>query len=242
MTKNKTTVSIVVSLLAFAFLSGRALATGESELSHKQPLSSETVWRPEVEELQWSDIRPAEIDKSWLDSDYSDQDFVVARGLAGSTKRRAIEAYILPRIEKKLHLDNDWQRRVAVRRIQYEMKRTPVIVDRFQQTFFKQAGDEQIEAFTREALLVDISDDNLARLVRPVRRDIHRRQHARTGALTFASVVVSIACVVCWVGSRFFNRFTQGYYVWPIRLVTAAVLLTTLGLTAGFTFSILRAL
>ena len=99
-----------------------------------------------------------------------------------------------------------------------------------------------MEAFTREALLLDVSQGNLARLVSPIRRDLHRRESVRLGTLTVASVVIGIICMTCWIGSRFFNRVTQGYYVWPIRLVTAAVLLTSFGLAAGMTFSILRAL
>ena len=208
----------------------------------KIQLDAETCWAPEVAELDWSEIQPAEIDKSWLHEDYDEQGFVVVRGVSGKTIDKAIEEHILPVVRQKVRLKNPRQLRTAARRIEHELKRRSIVVDRFQQTFYKQVGDERIEAFTREAVLLDLSKDKMSRLIRPVRWEVHQSQKIRQGTLVVFVGVIAFVGFVCWLFSRFFNRLTRGYYVWPVRLVTATVLLGSFCLAAGITFSILRAL
>ena len=237
--KTRTLTTWLVALLTVA-ICGAGFA--DDSLIPNELLSSDTVWSAAAEELEWSEVRPAEVDKSWLESDYSDQNFEVVRGVKGTVIDKAIADHILPKIESRLRIDSDWERETAIRRIKHELRRTPIIVDRFEQTFYKSVGDESIEAFTREALLLDVSKENLAKIARPVRREVHHSNHIRRGALTFFVVVITIVCLICWMLYRFFNRITRGYYVWPIRLVTAMILLGSFSMAAGITLTILRAL
>lgn len=236
------TRTLTIWLVALLTLATCGAGFADDSLIPNELLGSETVWSTAVEELDWSEVQPAEVDKSWLESDYSDQNFEVVRGVKGAVIDKAITDHILPRIENRLHIRNDRERQTAIRRIKHELRRTPIIVDRFEQTFYKSVGDDPIEAFTREAILLDVSKENLSKIARPVRREVHHSSHIRRGALTFFIVVISIVCLVCWMLYRFFNRITQGYYVWPIRLVTAMILLGSFSLAAGITLTILRAL
>ena len=231
-----------VWLVAILTLATCGAGFADDSLIPNELLGSDTVWSAAVEELDWSEVRPAEADKSWLESDYSEQNFEVVRGVKGFVLDKAVAEHILPRIENRLRIHSDQERQTAIRRIKHELRRTPIIVDRFEQTFYKSVGDEQIEAFTREAILLDVSKSNLSKIARPVRWEVHHSNRIRRGALTFFVVVISIVCLVCWMLYRFFNRITQGYYVWPIRLVTAMVLLGSFSLAAGITLTILRAL
>jgi hypothetical protein len=211
-------------------------------------LSAELVWSPTVNELAWSEIQPSTIDKAWLDSDYLDtsgmsEDHAVARGLADVEPaiQVATNKHILPRLRKYVRLE-PWSINVARTRITSELQRSSIIVDEFSQTFYRSVGDEQLPAFTREALLLDLSDKNIKSLARSVDHAIHRNQRVRSGAFKFAFAAVAITCVVCWIVGRFLNRLTQGYYVWPIRLATGMVLLVSFGLTARIALTILQAL
>lgn len=204
------------------------------------------VWSPIVEQLGWSDIRPHSLRKPWLASPPGlGPDQVVVKGVAGSGQSaasRAVDEQLLPRLATRMELKAPWQRRIATRRIQHELQRGPLIVDRFEQTFLKTVEGDQYEVFTRDAVLLDLSPENMRNLGRHVHRDLRRGGQVRTGALAFAAIVISIGAVVCWIGTTFLDRVTQGYYVWPIRLTAAVIMLGTLGTAAGITFSILQTL
>ena len=62
-----------------------------------------------------------------------------------------------------------------------------------------------------------------------------------TGLFTLLPLAVLVILFVCWLLSRILNSVTRGYYVWPIRLGTATLMLLAMGVTAGITVSILHA-
>lgn len=219
---------------------------------HSQQASSEAIvavenaWRPEAEELEWSRIEPVSLDVNWLQSDGGQgEGFAVVRGVANTDHAAlnlAIEEQIMPWIEQRLPLDRPWKRHVAVRRLHRELQRSDVIQDRVEQTFYRAIDDEEHVAFTRDAVLVNISNDSMDRLMRPIRHDLRRGQKIRSGAFSFMAIVLGISSCVCWVGSRFIDRVTNGYYVWPIRLATATLLLAVFGATVGIAMSMLHTL
>lgn len=208
---------------------------------HDGLLDPALVWSPAVEELDWSAVRPDVADKPWLTGTV-DSDRIVVRGVADSIDETVITQYLLPRLVSQLGIKSNWQQRVAERSIRYELKRSPIIADRFQQTFYKTVGDEQHVVFTREAVLLDLSKANLAQIARPIRSDLRGREHLRGKAFNLAAIIISISSVACWMGYTYLNRVTQGYYVWPIRLTTAALMVGSVSLAAGVTLSILTSL
>ncbi len=211
-------------------------------------LTADVVWRSNVGELEWSRVQPAlttVAEKTWLtdDYDFDSTDHVVVKGVAGSqpAMRRAVNEHILPLIENHVEIKSVWDRQLARRRIQRELARVDdIVLDNFSQTFYRQAGDEEIEVFTREALLLDLSLSIMAPIAHDIQRDLHRVHRVRSDAFGFGGIAMIAVFVVCWIASRFLNRVTRGYYVWPIRVVTGLVVLSSLGLTAGIAVSILR--
>jgi hypothetical protein len=131
-----------------------------------------------------------------------------------------------------------------MKRVMRELRRTDsrLITDRVEQTFYRSVGNDQIAAFTREAIQLDLAADNLKDLRREVRGTVRHNRRVVTRTLTLALVAFFVTCVMCWMGSRFFDRLTQGYYVWPIRLATTCLLLASVGITANFALAVLRSL
>lgn len=243
----------VVSIFCFCGTSAIAQQNPTSppsppSVSSSSSLDADAVWQAEVVELAWSKVVPAletVSEKTWLADDYQlDGDRVVVKGVAGSqpAMRRAVNDYILPRVEQEVRIKSIWDRQVARQRIYRELERIEIVVDEFSQTFYRQVGDEEVEVFTREAVLLNLSDSNIEPIVHDIRHDLRRVQRVRSEAIGFVGIAMTVAFIVCWIASRFLNRVTRGYYVWPIRLVTGLVLLSSLGLTAGIAFSILRAI
>ena len=225
----------------------------EQETSHNSGLSAAQVWKPEIEELEWSDVQPASLHKPWLDKDYLAwnklaENQVVAYGVAETEPAIHVAAakHILPRLE--MRLEAPWKRHFAMRTIlrslenDLERGNEQLVVDHASQTFFRSIGDEQMAAFTREAVLLDVSEDNLHDLRHDIRRSIRRNERVIQRTFTLAGIAIAVAIVVCWMGSRFFDRVTQGYYVWPIRFATAAVFVAAIGVTGMLTLSILQSL
>lgn len=222
-------------------------ATAIRQAAHAS-LDASAAWHSEVENLKWSKVTPAldsDARKNWVVDGYEPKpDQVVVKGVTDSRPalERAINEHILPKVERSASIGSAWDRQLARRRIEKELERVDVVVDQFSQTFYRQVGSDEIEVFTREAVLLDLADAKLEPIVRGVRRDLNRGKRFRSEAFGFFGISMSVACLVCVFASRFLNRVTRGYYVWPIRLVTGLAFLSCLGLTAGIAFSILRAI
>ena len=184
------------------------------------------------------------VNERWVTADPSTDEFVVVRGTSPADSAIIVGArkHVLPRIleHPRLRSVSKWERRIAEKAVRKGLNRSPIIEDRFRQTFYKTINDERHEAFSREALLLNLSKKNVDEIAHAVHRDVRRGRRIRSEAIGFSSVAVFVTCVLCWIGYTFFNRVTQGYYVWPIRLVTTGVLLLTVTLAAGITIAILN--
>lgn len=186
------------------------------------------------------------VNERWVTDDAAKEDRVVVRGTSPAESAISIAAqkHVLPRVLKhpRLRSTSRWERRIAEKRVRERLNKSPMIEDRFRQTFYKVIDDERHEAFSREALLLNLSKRNVNEIAQSVHRDVRRGRQIRSEAIGFSSAAVFVTFVLCWIGYTFFNRVTQGYYVWPIRLVTTGVLLATVTLAAGITISILNSL
>ena len=229
-------LAVSVALLAAAMTSA-ANATSESPMESIEP---ELAWSSAVGQMDWSSIQPAAVDKEWLEVGGVPAHHTVVRGVDETIHHIAIHDHILPEVTKQLKLSTPWQQRIATRRIQHELRRVPIVVDQFSQTFFRAVDDDEHQVFTRKAVLLNLSKENIEKLAKPVRREVHRAQHIRAQAVTFSLAFVGIMAFSCWIGHAFLNRITKGYYVWPLRLTTFTVLLGSITLAVGITFSILN--
>jgi|GEM_PF-3896425 len=211
-------------------------------------LTPDQVWSPIVEELDWSEVRPSSLDQRWLNQATATEsnEQIVVRGVADGNSAIDIAAakHVMPALEREMPLEAPWDRHFAMQRILAELNDpdSPMIVDSVSQTFFRSVGDEQISAFTREALLLNLSDENLHELRRDVSHAVHRNHRVLTETVSIVLVAFAVTIVVCWLGSRFLDRVTQGYYVWPIRFATSLVLLGSVAVTARFAFLVLKSL
>ena len=235
-------------LLTLAVSLASATETGHIDLgiapaTRHVEFTADQVWLPEVEQLEWSSVRPETIDREWLAEGFDLQNrYVVVRGVANTLESavdHSIEE-ILPRLD--INLDSWWKRYVVGRRVRRELKQSTLVEDQFSQTFVREGGGEQHEVFTREAMLLDLSGDNLHDLRRAAVRDLHRASSVRKKTFSVASVAIAVTLLITWLGARFLNAVTQGYYVWPVRFASVAVLLVSFGLTAGFMISMLRSM
>lgn len=208
-------------------------------------ISPDMAWRPEVEELSWSRVQASAAFPAWLEEDFQpDKDHFVARGVANGPQTAiqiAVEQHFLPHLAERLRLDQPWKRRIAQRQLNRHLPGSAVIVESYQESFFRAVDDGEHEAFTREAVLIHAGDEHIDRIARDIRHRIHRVEKARSAAYSFALVAVVITLIVCWLVARILNSFTRGYYVWPIRLGAATLMLLAMGITAGITVSILHA-
>lgn len=254
--QNALGIRLVVALLTSALVTLGAndcLADGRSAgrdvervRTHSPNLSAEQVWKPEIEELEWSEVSPSSIDEHWIQPNEEGSDQVVVRGVAGSESaiRIAAAKLILPRLSQSLRINSPWDRHFAMKRIMRELQQSgsELISDQVSQTFYRSVGNDQIAAFTREAILLDLSTDKLNKLRHQVRGTVRHNRRVVGETLTLAMVAFLVTCVTCWVGSRFFDRLTQGYYVWPIRIATTCLLLVSVGITMNFALVVLRSL
>ncbi len=220
-------------------------ATSPPQQQQDVAISPEMAWRPEVDELSWSRVQASEKFPAWLEEDFQPaKNQFVARGVANSPRTAvhvAIDQHLLPRLKETLRLDRPWKHRIAQRQLSRQLPNSSAIVESYQESFFRSVDDSEHEAFTREATLIDAGDEHLQRIARDIRHRIHRVENARTAAFAFALIAVLVILFVCWLLSRILNSVTRGYYVWPIRLGTATLMLLAMGVTAGITVSILHA-
>ena len=242
------TRSKVLCILLLTLTVGRAASTEAVHLGlgaelQDSEFTAEKVWLPEVEQLQWSSVRPESPDRDWLQDGFMPGSHqVVVRGVANTSQSaidKAVEQ-VLPRLN--IRLQSKWKRYVTSRRVRRELKRSSLVEDRFAQAFLREAAGEQHEVFTREALLLDLSDENLREVRLAVARDLHRASQVRKTTFSITAIAVAVTCLLTWLGARFLNVVTQGYYVWSVRFASAAVLLVSFGLTAGFMVSMLRSM
>lgn len=183
------------------------------------------------------------LDKSWVVSP-PHPNYVTVRGLAAhdvmgdsdDVMTEAMASVVLPRVQQRLGHRN-WGRRaeqIAMRRIRDAMDDF-IVVDRFRQTFYTSIGNDDHVALIREAILLDLQEDNVDAVAGPVLRDIRRIKRRSKSVMAISAVVILVTLLVCRLGYMFLNRVTQGYYVWPIRFATATVMLLALGVAATIT-------
>lgn len=190
------------------------------------------------------------LNKSWVASPPR-PNYVTVRGLAADdvmgesddVTTEAMKSVVLPRVRQRLG-QRHWGKRaeqLAMRRIRHAMEDF-LVVDRFRQTFYTSIGHEDHVALVREAILLDLQDDHVDAIAGPVARDMRRVQRRSKSAMVISTVVILVTLLISRLGYVFLNRVTQGYYVWPIRFATIAVVLTTVGAAATMTISILNSL
>ena len=224
--------TVVTLLLSLSIANGGMLQASE--------LEAESVWLPEVEELYHSDVEMP----SWLNAP---SELVVVRGLAGegeqSAESVAIHKVVFPRLmEKNGQKWTKWEHSIAEREMRHWLENSNVIVNRFEQPFFKTVDDQQYAAFTREALLLDLSEQNMAALQRRTRNAIFgTRRHWRS-TIGIAVGIVGSLLFACWFAFTVLDRITRGYYIGWLRLAAATTFLVSTGLAIHVMRIILRAL
>lgn len=195
-----------------------------------EDLDAKSVWAPEVEELYESEAATPD----WLVEESSE--LTVARGLAGNDKQSAlsiaIREKILPRmLEEQDSPWNELQQSVATAEIVRRLHDSGMILGQFEQPFYKMVDGERYEAFTREAILLDLSDDNMAYLRRKAHNAVHENAFFRNNTQRASVGIVGALFVVCWLAYWILDRLTKGYYVGLLRLMAAMVFLISAGLT-----------
>lgn len=174
------------------------------------------------------------------------EDQVVVRGLATSGSNQdaitlAIRTQILPRLAERGHvpMDEHWQRRHCESRLRRRLERGDLIVGRFAQEFFKDIDGESHLALSREAILLDVSADKLDSLAHKLAREIRHGRRSRRSALGISVFGVAVVLLLVWCAYRILDRITQGYFTWPLRLVSAVILLIAFGAAAKIALSVL---
>lgn len=224
---------------AFAALLGLFVFTAGGNLTATE-LEAKAVWLPEVEELYQSDVEVP----SWLKAP---TELVVVRGVRGggdeSAVSVAVREIILPELMKRSSRDwTDWELMIAKREIQRWLKHSNTIVKRFEQPFYKTVDDQRYDAFTREALLLDLSEQNLLRLHRRVQKAIQGTTRHWRGTMGLSVGIVGFLFFACWFACAVLDRLTRGYYNGWLRLTAATAFLMSAGLAIHVTRIILRAL
>jgi len=184
------------------------------------------------------------VDKPWADSfaefanQRPNQRWIVARpkgpcptvAAADEEARGSATAAILDIVRARLlqipGLWSDSNARWVANKIQAQLARGGLIKDRFLQRFDRPYG-----AFYRQAVLVDISQQNIDRLTRECVWGLQEQRE--TWARTAGSVVILMA--VIYVLYLFLNAYTKGYFTWRLR--TTSLALALLGILAVLFFT-----
>jgi len=195
-----------------------------------EDLDAKSVWAPEVEVLYETESTAP----PWLVDESSE--LTVARGVAGSEEQSALSIAIreklLPRLmEEQDSPWNEHEQSVATAEIVRSLHDVGMILEQFEQPFYKTVEGERYEAFKREAILLDLSDENLDYLRRKTRRAVHENAFIRNNTRRASVGIVGTLFVVCWFAYWILDRLTKGYYVGLLRLMAATVFLISAGLT-----------
>jgi len=184
------------------------------------------------------------VDKPWADSfaefanQRPNQRWLVARpkgpcptvAAADEEARGSATAAILDIVRARLlqipGLWSDSNARWVANKIQAQLARGGLITDRFLQRFDRPYG-----AFYRQAVLVDISQQNIDRLTRECVWGLQEQRE--TWARTAGSVVILL--VVIYALYLFLNAYTKGYFTWRLR--TTSLALALLGILAVLFFT-----
>lgn len=185
--------------------------------------------------------------KDWLDDSTPEADRTIVRGLPSGSHPdvidTAIQTEILPRIMEtgNIRMDRQWQAYQVRARLRRELlHESNTIVDRFEQKFYKLIDGERHLAVAREAILIDTSEANMKELARSVSRDLRHGREMRKRVLTVAIAFILGMLFFVWLVHGLLDRLTQGYFAWPLRLVSAAVLLISCGLAAKIAYTMLH--
>ncbi len=211
-------------------LTAFALCVCLAGIANAEELDAQSVWTPEVEELyEFQASGP-----SWLAEESSE--LTVARGVKDSEQQSAlsiaIRDLILPRmIEDRGSPLSEHEETVATAEIVRRLYDSEMILEEFEQPFYKVVDGERYEAFTREALLLDLSEGNLQYLYRKAGQAIKQNEFMRNNTQRASIGVVGTLFVLCWFAYWILDRLTKGYYVGLLRLMTATVFLVSAGLT-----------
>lgn len=195
-----------------------------------EELDAKSIWSPEVEEMySFGDYAP-----SWVTEESSE--LTVVRGVAGSEEQSAlsiaIRDIILPRVVE--NLDSPWtdhEKQVATAEIVRRLHKSDIILEAFEQPFYKDVDGEKYEAFSREAILCNFSDEKMAYLHRAAHRAVHDNAFMRRNTQRASLGIVGALFVFCWLAYWILDRLTRGYYVGLLRVMAAAVFLISAGLT-----------
>ena len=206
------------------------ISLGSPVLAADDVLEAKSVWLPEVEELYKTDVEAP----SWLNESSA---FVIVRGLAGDGPQSAISVAIrdsiLPRLAKQ---------HSAERQVRFRLENSKIIVQRFEQPFYKMVDGERYEAFSREAILIDLSDENMTELTYRTQDAINGTSLLWKNTIGVAVGIVGTLFFACWIACSVLDRLTHGYYVGWLRLMAATTFLVSAGLIVHVARIILQSL